>query len=160
MEVRRTLVGFVCVIFHMCGWLTQYFCSIYNIWVRFCVNVCSLWTLRSLGELLHDVDELVGPVPGRADVDAEEVFLRRRGHGERVPLQLRDGRTVEEDVLAHLHFETALHQLQLQHLGRPHHDLNAKEWRRTLNCEAWGGGGGGGGGRPIKRTLLYLTVCM
>lgn len=90
------------------------------------MNVCSLWTLRSLGKLLHDVNELVGPVSGRADVDAEKVFLWRRGHGEGMPLQLRDGRTVEEDVLAHLHFETALHQLQLKHLGWPHHDLNGK----------------------------------
>lgn len=82
-----------------------------------------LWPLRSLRQLLHDVDEFVGPVAGGADVDAEEVLLRGRGHGERMPLQLGDGRAVEEDVLAHLHLEAALHQLQLQHFGRPHHYL-------------------------------------
>lgn len=49
---------------------------------------CSLGSLRSLRQFLHDVDEFVRPVPGRADVDAEEVLLGGRGHGERVPLQL------------------------------------------------------------------------
>lgn len=56
-------------------------------------------------------------------MNAEEVLFGGRGHGERVPLQLRDGRAVEEDVLTHLHLETVLHHLQLQHFGRPHHDL-------------------------------------
>lgn len=72
-------------------------------------NKCSLGSLCSLWQLLHDVDEFVGPVPGRADVNAEEVLLGGRGHGERVPLQLGDGRAVEEDVLTHLHFEAVLH---------------------------------------------------
>lgn len=49
---------------------------------------CSLGSLRSLWQLLHDVDEFVRPVSGRADVDAEEVLLGGGGHGERVPLQL------------------------------------------------------------------------
>lgn len=100
------------------------------------VNVCttqylndesfSLGPLCSLRQLLHDVDELVSPVPGRADVDAEEVLLGGGGHGERVPLQVRDGRAVEENVLAHLHLKATLHQLQLQHLGRPHDDLETE----------------------------------
>lgn len=87
----------------------------------------SLGPLRSLRNLLHYVDEPVGPVPGRADVDTEEILLGGRGQGERVPLQLRDGRAIEKHVLPHLHFETALHQLQLQHPGRPHHDLREKQ---------------------------------
>lgn len=88
---------------------------------------CSLGTLCSLRELLHDVDEFVSPVPSRADVDTKEVFLGGRGHGEWVPLQLGDGRAVEEDVLTHLHLETVLYQLQLQHFGRPHHDLHVEQ---------------------------------
>lgn len=86
----------------------------------------SLGPLRSFRQLLHDADEFVRPVPGRADVDAEEVLLGSRGHGERVPFQLGDGGAVEEDVLTHLHFEPVLHQLKLQHLRRPHHNLRVK----------------------------------
>lgn len=63
-------------------------------------------------------------------MDAEEVLLWGRGHGERVPLQLRDGWAVEEDVLTHLHFETVFHQLQLQHLGGPHHNLKINKTKR------------------------------
>ena len=87
----------------------------------------SLGPLWPLWKVLHDVYESVGPVPGWADVDAEEVLLGGGGHGERVPLQLRDGRAVEEDVLTHIHLKPVPHQLQLQHLGWMHHDLK-KEW--------------------------------
>lgn len=83
-------------------------------------SLCSLW------KLLHYVNEFVGPVSGRADVDCEEILLGGRGHGERVPLQLRDGRAVEENVLAHVHSEAVFLQLQLQHLGRMHDDLGTR----------------------------------
>lgn len=83
----------------------------------------SLGSLCSLRKRLHDVDEFIGPVPGRADVHSEEVLLGGGGHGERVPLQLGDLRAVEEDVLAHLHLEAVLYQLQLQHLGGMQHNL-------------------------------------
>lgn len=123
-----------------------------------CISVCSLWALRSLGELLHDFNELVSPVSGWADVDAEEVFLWSRGHGERVPLQLRDGRTVEEDVLAHLHFEPALHQLQLQHLGRPHHDLNGQD-RGYAHRGASAPEGSGGGDESNIPSCIWPSAC-
>lgn len=38
--------------------------SIENICREMCIRVCSLWALRSLRELLHDVNELVSPVSG------------------------------------------------------------------------------------------------
>lgn len=88
--------------------------------------VISLWSLGSLWQLLHDVDQFVRPVPSGADVDTEEVFLGGGRHGKRMPLQLRNGRTVEEDVLPHVHLKAALHQLQLQHFGRSHHNLKVR----------------------------------
>lgn len=90
-------------------------------------------------------------------MDAEEVLLRGRGHGERVPLQLRDGRAVEEDVLTHLHFETALHQLQLQHLGRAHHNLKVKtlESRRCTNNLQ-----NNSGAKIIFQTCLPVADCL
>lgn len=91
-------------------------------------------------------------------MDAEEILLGGRGHGEGVPLQLGDGRAVDEDVLAHLHLEAVLHQLQLQHLGRPHHDLQAEQrdgcHRSVSNWQK-----GAGEKRDLRHTLLYLTVC-
>lgn len=87
----------------------------------------SLGSLSSFRQLLHHLDEFVRPVAGGADVDAEEVFLGGGGHGEGVPLQRRNGRAVEEDVLAHLHLEALLHQLQFQHFGGPHYNLT---WRQ------------------------------
>lgn len=86
----------------------------------------SLGSLSSLWYLLHDFNEFVGPVACRADVDAEEILLGRRRHGERVPLQLWDGWAVDEDILTHLHFETILYQLQLQHFRGSHDNLKTK----------------------------------
>ena len=57
-------------------------------------------------------------------MDAEKVLFGGRGHGERMPLEMGDGGAVEEDVLAHLHLETLLHQLQLKNLGRSDHNLD------------------------------------
>ena len=117
-----------------------------------CKRKCSLGALRSLRQLLHDVDELLRPVARRAYVDAEEFFLGGRGHGERVPLQLRDGRAVEEDVLAHIHLEAVLYQLQLQHLGRPHDDLQGREGSRLSGSARYGAAAGQV--RGIEHTLL------
>ena len=76
-------------------------------------------------------------------MDAEKVLFGGRGHGERMPLEVGDGGAVEEDILAHLHLETVLHQLQLEHLGRSDHNLDAtilkdktrteSEWNDTLH---------------------------
>ena len=87
-----------------------------------------LGTLCPLGQLLHHADELLGPIACRTDVDAEEVLLRGRGHGEGVPLQWGDFWAVEEDILTHIHLESVLHQLQLQHLGWPDNNLG-QGWR-------------------------------
>lgn len=65
----------------------------------------------------------LSPVPHDTDVGTEVVLLGGRGQGEGVPLQPGDGRTLDEDVLTHLHTETLLLHLQLQSLGRVHHHL-------------------------------------
>lgn len=65
----------------------------------------------------------LSPVPDDADVGAEVVLLGGRGQGEGVPLQPGDGRTLDEDVLTHLHMETLPLHLQLQSLGGVHHHL-------------------------------------
>lgn len=49
---------------------------------------------------------------------AEEVLLGRGGQGERVPLQRRDGRALDQDVLTGRHGEAALPHAQLQDAGR------------------------------------------
>lgn len=58
------------------------------------------------------------PVSRRPDVHAEEVLLGRGGQGERVPLQRRDGRALDQDVLTGRHGEAALPHAQLQDAGR------------------------------------------
>lgn len=63
------------------------------------------------------------PVADDADVGAEVVLLRRRGQGERMPLQSGNRRALDEDVLAHLHAEVFPFHLQLQSFGRVHHHL-------------------------------------
>lgn len=65
----------------------------------------------------------LSPVPDDTDVGAEVVLLGGGGQGEGVPLQPGDGRTLDEDVLTHLHTEAFLLHLQLQSLGGVHHHL-------------------------------------
>ncbi len=66
----------------------------------------------------------LSPVSDNADVGAEVVLLRGRGQSEGMPLQPGDGRTLDEDVLTHLHVETFPFHLQLQSLGGMHHHLS------------------------------------
>lgn len=68
----------------------------------------------------------LGPVSDDTDVGAEVVFLGRGGQGEGVPLQPGNGRTLDRDVLTHLHTETFPLHLQLQSFGRMHHHLGAR----------------------------------
>ena len=63
-------------------------------------------------------EESLCPVPHDADMDAKEVFLRGRGQGERVPLQLGHHGTLDENVLAHLHLESLLLHLELDGFER------------------------------------------
>lgn len=67
------------------------------------------------------------PVSSNTDVSAEVVFLRGRCQGERMPLQMRDGRTLQEDILTHFHLKALLLQLQLQGLWWMHHYLACKK---------------------------------
>lgn len=105
-----------------------------NVEVVLYVREHSLWSLSSFWKLLHHRNEFLCPVPGRADVHAEEVLLRGRRHSKWVPLQPRDGRAVEEYVLADLHLEAFLHQLQLKCFGGTHHNLRRRQGRTWISC--------------------------
>ncbi|KAG7215664.1 hypothetical protein INR49_022019 [Caranx melampygus] len=106
---------------HRCRISTVSFCLDSRSSQRLEPQTCS--TIKHRGRCLV---QRLGPVPDDADVGAEVVLLGGGGQGEGVPLQPGDGRTLDEDVLTHLHAEAFPLHLQLQSLVGVHHHLETR----------------------------------
>lgn len=73
--------------------------------------------------MLKGIDQSIGPVACHPDVNREAFVLWCRRESKGMPLQMRNGGAIEENILAHFHAEALDEHLQFEDSRGMHDNL-------------------------------------